>query len=931
MPINLAMPLDRRLLMTSFGWNDSGGGTTVPRLAAKELARRGWDVTVFHAAVQPTDTRQPYELREWNDDGVRLMGVHNRAHGLFDFGNPRREIDDPPISAAFQAALDRVRPSVVHFHNLHNLGAALMDHTFARGIPAYFSTHNYWLICPRAYLLTGEGAICPGPGNGSTCAACNANHDHAGYRDRLAQVRARAQRSLTAILAVSEAVCRTLVATGYPAALVDVVRQAMPHENDIWQQVGRDRMPGRRQEPLTVAFLGSAYPHKGPQLLVEAAQRTTAAVRVEILGEVPPRFAQALAALDRRGVVTVRGSFSPDQIGSLLAGVDAAVLPSMWWDCAPLAAAECRAAGIPLVVPRLGGLPEAVRDDVDGLVFDALDPDDLARRLDRLALEPGLLERLQGAIEPPRAFERYIDELEAYYAGDRPGRVTNSPAQVAVRWQGDHGLPTSLSIINDRVTERLPGPVQRVRRDASTLDAPLPHAADVEVRHQWPPDLGPARAGRLAVIQPWEFGAVPRDWVAEINAHVDELWVPSEYVREMYLAGGVAPERVVSIPNGVDLDVFAPATADVRPDERLRFLFVGGLIWRKAPDILLSAWRRAFADRDDVTLVVKDFGAEGVYRDGDRSAISEYAGSGARPRIELLVDELAPAELAALYRSCDVLVHPYRGEGFAMPVLEAMACGLPVIVTAGGPTDEFCPPEAGWRIRAGRAQFGEARCGPFETAGRPWVLKPDEDHLVELLREAASSDEQRRRRGAAARAAAERLSWDAVADRYRQRISALVQRRPRLAGPSAPEPFPLEEDVELRVLATPAWRGEDQLDRLLAEWQTLTTPATAACLYLLADPQADGAPADLEARVLSAAAAGGVALDDCADINVIMEPLQEGRDERLHAAIDVFVVLHPACAGHQRMARAAGNTVVAPGSGALTRLLSALAVAPATA
>ena len=54
--------------------------------------------------------------------------------------------------------------------------------------------------------------------------------------------------------------------------------------------------------------------------------------------------------------------------------------------------------------------------------------------------------------------------------------------------------------------------------------------------------------------------------------------------------------------------------------------------------------------------------------------------------------------MAALYRSCDVLVHPYRGEGFAMPVLEAMASGLPVVVTAGGPTDEFCPDAAGWRI-----------------------------------------------------------------------------------------------------------------------------------------------------------------------------------------------------------------------------------------
>ena len=85
----------RRLLMTAFGWNDSGGGTTVPRLAAKELARRGWEVTVFHAAVKPTASKQPYEVVEWVEDGVRLIGVHNRPHGLFDLGNPDREINDP--------------------------------------------------------------------------------------------------------------------------------------------------------------------------------------------------------------------------------------------------------------------------------------------------------------------------------------------------------------------------------------------------------------------------------------------------------------------------------------------------------------------------------------------------------------------------------------------------------------------------------------------------------------------------------------------------------------------------------------------------------------------------------------------------------------------------------------------------------------------
>src|SRR5579875_3325112 len=72
-----------RLMMTAFGWNDPGGGTTVPRLAAKELAGRGWEVTVFHAAVAPLPGAPAYAVREFEEDGVRLIAVHNRAHGLF--------------------------------------------------------------------------------------------------------------------------------------------------------------------------------------------------------------------------------------------------------------------------------------------------------------------------------------------------------------------------------------------------------------------------------------------------------------------------------------------------------------------------------------------------------------------------------------------------------------------------------------------------------------------------------------------------------------------------------------------------------------------------------------------------------------------------------------------------------------------------------
>ncbi|MGO9971709.1 MAG: glycosyltransferase [Solirubrobacteraceae bacterium] len=917
----------RRLMMTAYGWNDSGGGTAVPRTVAKELARRGWDVTVFHPAVRPNGTGIPYELREWVDDGVRLIGVHNRPHGLFDIGHPLRELDDPPITAAFAAALDRLRPDVVHFHNLANLGAALIAQVAARGIPSYFTTHNHWLLCPRAYLLDGRGAFCPGPGDGRACAGCVGSADARGHERRFAEIRASANAGCSAILAVSTAVRRALLAGGYDPELVDVVRQAMPFEGELWDAVGRDRGYGQSGPVLSVGFLGSALPLKGPQLLVAAAQRTEAQLRVRIIGDVPSVFAKQLQAMDNRGVVELSGAFERSEMAALLRTVDVVALPSMCWDSAPLVAAECLAARVPLVVPRLAGLAEAVRDGIDGLTFNALDAADLARTLDRLALQDGLLERLQQGIRRPRAFAEHIDELEAYYAGERPGAVREPPdaAGVAVRWKGDHDLPTSLSIINDRVGCRLRGPLQRVARSGAALDGPLPHLADVEVRHQWPPDLSAPRAGALAAIVPWEFGAVPTDWLAQIERNVDELWVPSEYVRGMYLEGGVPPDRVHAIPNGVDLELFAPNGPRLpgagTTSKATRFLFVGGLIWRKGPDLLLDAWKLAFDGRDDVTLVIKDFGADSLYRGADRTVIRQWAQSGMLPRIELWESDLTPDELAALYRSCDILVHPYRGEGFAMPVLEAMACGLPVIVTAGGPTDEFCPDGACWRIRSRRAHMPGEQVDTLPTAGRPWVLEPDPRHLVELLAAAhrAGADE-RHERGQASRAAAQRYSWDAVAARYAERIADLAARRPRRFV--ATDRFPLAEDVGLRVLATPSWRGEDSLGELLREWSDATTSATRACLYLLADPSVAGSLEQITQSVMSAAQTAGADLDACADVNVLIEPLTADRDERLHAAVDAYVPLHDGCAGHLRIARAAGSTILPLRTSALQRTLN---------
>jgi glycosyltransferase involved in cell wall biosynthesis len=134
----------------------------------------------------------------------------------------------------------------------------------------------------------------------------------------------------------------------------------------------------------------------------------------------------------------------------------------------------------------------------------------------------------------------------------------------------------------------------------------------------------------------------------------------------------------------------------------------------------------------------------------------------AAPRVLLLDDDLSAAEMAGLYRACDLLVHPYRGEGFGMPVLEARACGLPVLVTRGGATDDFAGGPGTVGIAAPRRPVDL----PGAHLGRPWVLEPDPASLGAALDGAlAGLAELRREAVAEAAAVRARFGWAQAAQR----------------------------------------------------------------------------------------------------------------------------------------------------------------------
>jgi len=374
------------------------------------------------------------------------------------------------------------------------------------------------------------------------------------------------------------------------------------------------------------------------------------------------------------------------------------------------------------------------------------------------------------------------------------GAVEAKKSKPVIAWEGSFLDYGSLSHVNRELTARLPdvtcvGPnilPERAKNDAEMkrcagkLEPIAPANTAVTIRHQWPPNWSRPESGLLVVIQPWEFGSLPKTWVEQAGK-VDEFWVPSPLVRHMYVDSGVAPEKVRVVPNGVDTKKFRPGVAPLKlaTKKKFKFLFVGGTIFRKGPDILLEAYSRAFTAADDVCLVIKDFGGDSFYQGQTaEAAIAELKKNPEAPEILYLKEELSSAQMPALYAACDCFVLPYRGEGFGMPVLEAMACGLPVVVTAGGATESFVTPEVGWKIPA-QAMRLNGHVGDIALVKSGWLMEPSKPHLSAILKYVLSHRDDARKRGAAGRAAVERrFDWSDVAAAVAHRLKELAELSP---------------------------------------------------------------------------------------------------------------------------------------------------------
>ena len=213
----------------------------------------------------------------------------------------------------------------------------------------------------------------------------------------------------------------------------------------------------------------------------------------------------------------------------------------------------------------------------------------------------------------------------------------------------------------------------------------VPASGSVNVLHMMPLGAVPP-PGFRACRTMFETESVPPHWRSWLSAF-DRIWVPTAFNVDSFERGGVPRERMRVLPGTIDFDRFHADAPPVELGETRGFTFVSNFDFqdRKGWDVLLRAYALEFAGEEDVTLLLKVHTIHTSIEAMEGRIAAELRRTGvpeARlPHIRIMAADLPESDLPGLYTAADAYVSPTRGEGWGRPLMEALACGTPVIAS----------------------------------------------------------------------------------------------------------------------------------------------------------------------------------------------------------------------------------------------------------
>jgi glycosyltransferase involved in cell wall biosynthesis len=406
-----------------------GGAGLYVRDICRALADRGHEVRVL--STEQCDA-EPYSVRTELDGSVEVSRVNLPYFRSTDpdgwqLGLRRWQRHERRVARLIEDALAEWTPDLVSYTTTRPLGEECLMALGRHGLPIIGFLHEAWLICPRVMLhRSPTGAPCSGPGPLKCTECMYSNYDGSHLRATPKMVwrvprlgiypayriwrRRSARRQLSGAIAYSEFMTeahRPHIRGPVLNVPLGVNHSALPATQ-----------PARPRTPFRFGFMGGFQPNKGVWDLLDAATALRAEgldFELHIWGPGQDGGADEIARRDLHDCVRLRGMYTEDEIWAVYGEIDVAVIATTVPEPYGRIPIEAAANGAPTIGARAGGIPESIRHDVNGLLYDLSDRDDLARQMRRVLEEPGLYQRLQRALSrPPDTRSRGAAVEDAY-------------------------------------------------------------------------------------------------------------------------------------------------------------------------------------------------------------------------------------------------------------------------------------------------------------------------------------------------------------------------------------------------------------------------------------------------------------------------------------------------------------------------------------
>lgn len=295
---------------------------------------------------------------------------------------------------------------------------------------------------------------------------------------------------------------------------------------------------------------------------------------------------------------------------------------------------------------------------------------------------------------------------------------------------------------------------------------------NITIRNMFPPRAKDANGGRNYYLFGWEESFVPSQYIRDFNKYTDGIGTMSEYVTQTLIENGLKiPVKTIGI--GVELceefDSLKPYP--IKTKKKIKFLHISSAFPRKGIDVLLRGYYETFTSKDDVCLIIKSFPNKHNQVESVLETLNKEFSD--HPEVEWINIDLPSEKNFSLYKACDCYVQVARGEGFGLPVAEAMLAKKPTICCNNSGLADFANEKTslvvGYKPQTSKSHFAVS-----ESKFPSLWFEPNLDEYKQQLMyfyENSSSDSIKEMVDNAYELIKTKYSWDAIASKWEDFIN----------------------------------------------------------------------------------------------------------------------------------------------------------------